>query len=96
MLLQTLSLEQAKQVKWMLTFLVSGEFSVTVGSIWLGFEFNVSLSKFLLIFLIVFLGTLTGMDGETTEETKAFSCEFCGRKLTNSAELERHIVRHGK
>ncbi|XP_076587471.1 zinc finger protein 462-like [Chaetodon auriga] len=27
---------------------------------------------------------------------KVFTCEFCGRNLTNSSELERHVMRHGK
>ncbi|KAF7660214.1 hypothetical protein LDENG_00286170, partial [Lucifuga dentata] len=28
-------------------------------------------------------------------DEKLFSCELCGRSLMNSAELERHIMRHG-
>ncbi|XP_067471694.1 zinc finger protein 462-like [Thunnus thynnus] len=28
-------------------------------------------------------------------EKKLFTCEFCGRNLTSSCELERHVMRHG-
>nr|XP_020453899.1 zinc finger protein 462-like isoform X2 [Monopterus albus] len=28
-------------------------------------------------------------------EKKLYSCEFCGRTLMNSCELERHVMRHG-
>ncbi|XP_068167996.1 RE1-silencing transcription factor-like [Antennarius striatus] len=33
-------------------------------------------------------------DGVTAEGNR-FTCQYCGRKLLNSAELERHIIRHG-
>nr|XP_046241347.1 zinc finger protein 462-like [Scatophagus argus] len=39
-------------------------------------------------------GALTVMDGAGTEEN-LFVCEFCGRNLMNSSELQRHIIRHG-
>ncbi|XP_051278423.1 zinc finger protein 462 [Dicentrarchus labrax] len=39
-------------------------------------------------------GETTVLDGAATEE-KLFTCEFCGRNLTNNFELQRHIVRHG-
>ncbi|XP_070821093.1 zinc finger protein 462-like [Chaetodon trifascialis] len=47
-------------------------------------------------------GALTIPDGAAgvlipaATEEKVFTCDFCGRNLTNSSELERHIMRHGK
>ncbi|XP_045890321.1 zinc finger protein 462-like [Micropterus dolomieu] len=46
-------------------------------------------------------GSLTVTDGAAevlcpaTAEEKLFTCEFCGRNLMNSSELERHAMRHG-
>ncbi|XP_070760275.1 zinc finger protein 462-like [Enoplosus armatus] len=46
-------------------------------------------------------GALTVTDGAAAvlcpaaTKEKLFTCEFCGRNLTNSSELERHVVRHG-
>ncbi|XP_044051221.1 zinc finger protein 462-like isoform X2 [Siniperca chuatsi] len=46
-------------------------------------------------------GALTVTDGAAevlcpaSTEEKLFTCEFCGRNLMNSSELERHVVRHG-
>lgn len=46
-------------------------------------------------------GALEVTDGEAevfcpaATENKLFTCEFCGRNLTNSSELGRHVMRHG-
>ncbi|XP_062274040.1 zinc finger protein 462-like isoform X2 [Scomber scombrus] len=46
-------------------------------------------------------GAVTAVDGaaevrhSAVTEKKLFTCGFCGRNLTNSCELERHILRHG-
>ncbi|XP_068616958.1 zinc finger protein 462-like [Brachionichthys hirsutus] len=32
--------------------------------------------------------------GGATPEGNPFTCQFCGRKLLNGSELERHIIRH--
>ncbi|XP_075960559.1 uncharacterized protein LOC142964223 isoform X1 [Anarhichas minor] len=46
-------------------------------------------------------GALTVTDGAAevslpaATEEKPFTCEFCGRNLMSSSDLQRHIVRHG-